>query len=74
MVRVNTLYLTDVLRTLADASEKIGWPMRIDYLSTSSEAREHFKKAFLNLLKLQSLSVEHLAFVYVLLLTVPWKR
>ncbi|KAF9458336.1 TIP-1 family-domain-containing protein [Collybia nuda] len=42
-------------KILTDAAEKIGWPMPVDYLSTSSEAQQYFEKAFLNLLKLQNL-------------------
>lgn len=42
---------------LLAASEKLGWPMAVNYAKVASEDRTTFETAFRNLLKLQSLFV-----------------
>jgi hypothetical protein len=44
-------------RSLLAASEKLHWPMPVDYTSASREDRAAFEEAFLNLLKFQKMSV-----------------
>ncbi|KAF7306558.1 hypothetical protein MIND_00447100 [Mycena indigotica] len=40
--------------TLLVASEKLGWPMPVNYVAASSQDRKTFEKAFQDLLRLQS--------------------
>ena len=42
-------------RTLLDAAEKLKWPMKVDYSTSTPEDRTAFEMAFYNLLKLQSI-------------------
>lgn len=42
-------------RELLAASEKLKWPMPVDYASATSDDRKAFEVAFLDLLKLQEM-------------------
>ncbi|KAJ7462806.1 TIP-1 family-domain-containing protein [Mycena galericulata] len=44
--------------SLLTASERLGWPMPVDYAAASVEDRKNFERAFSDLLKLQNMSVE----------------
>lgn len=54
-------------RSFLAASERLGWPMPVDYVAASPEDRKAFERAFRDLLKLQNMSVylpcHHLYFV-----------
>ena len=42
-------------RSMATISEKLGWPVKVDYPSSRVEDRKPFEAIFLDLLKLQDL-------------------
>jgi hypothetical protein len=51
-----TVYDIIICRTLLAISEKLRWPMPVNYASASPEDRRAFESAFLNLLRLQTMS------------------
>ena len=42
-------------RLMTTVSEKLGWPVKVDYPSARAEDRKAFEAAFIDLLKLQDL-------------------
>ena len=42
-------------RSMTTVSEKLGWPVKVDYPNTRVEDRKAFEAVFLDLLKLQDL-------------------
>lgn len=42
-------------RSMTTVSEKLGWPVKVDYPSARIEDRKAFEAVFLDLLKLQDL-------------------
>lgn len=61
---MNKLPLKHFYSALLAASEKLGWPMAVNYAKVESEDRTTFETAFRNMLKLQSLLVFSL-FAYI---------
>lgn len=43
------------LRSMVTVSEKLGWPVKVDYPSARVEDRKEFEAVFLDLLKLQDM-------------------
>lgn len=56
MYRQNVCFPVNVLsRSMTAVSEKLGWPVKVDYPSTPIQHRKTFEAVFLDLLKLQDL-------------------